>query len=386
MGKMGIHNMFTGENYPIESDMIETLDGEFYDVIGFDHPTERVIGYIKYFPITEEIQNAESIREVLRNSKTYKYGKIYDLKNRQEWIQKNHPDYIFCPKNYDFSWHAIPTSKIKTHYRPNLKLSELNNLREANQQYPKLHTLYNDAVDFCHILSKASGVSLNHIGITGSLLSNTATEQSDLDIVVYGFLNSLKIREVLRTIFQQNEPNSEIKRYSKEELKSLYTQRAYGTSLTFYEFLKYEFRKLHQGKFRGRDFFIRFFEYEHRMEYFQQNRFDRQQIRILGRAKITAQVRGDEHWWTTPARLEISNINYLNTFLKSDADNLLARYHLNLKQLSRTYTIRGRMIENARLLEGIIAEGTLELIIPESDPAYLQISFGADPADYLKQA
>jgi len=63
---------------------------------------------------------------------------------------------------------------------------------------------------------------------------------------------------------------------------------------------------------------------------------------------------------------------------------LLTRYDLQLQNIWRTFTLRGRFIENIRLLEPFTGYGTLELIVPERDHPFLQISFGNYARDYLK--
>ena len=46
--------------------------------------------------------------------------------------------------------------------------------------------------------------------------------------------------------------------YNLEEYKTHYKWRVGGSDISFVDFLKSEKRKLHQGKFQGTDFFIRY--------------------------------------------------------------------------------------------------------------------------------
>ena len=59
---------------------------------------------------------------------------------------------------------------------------------------------------------------------------------------------------------------------------------------SFIEFLKYAVRKLDQGKFRGKDFFIRFFENDNSDIYCKNNTFPHQKLLNLGKIKISGKV------------------------------------------------------------------------------------------------
>ena len=168
-------------------------------------------------------------------------------------------------------------------------------------------------------------------------------------------------------------------------MKALYHARKDNSGISFIEFLKYAVRKLDQGKFRGKDFFIRFFENDDRDIYCKNNTFAHQKLLNLGKIKISGEVRGDQHWWMTPAWVEIGNIQIEDkSELCPNYSELLTQYDLHLPSIWRTFTLRGRFIENIRLLEHFTGYGTLELIVPEKEPPYLQIAFGATATDYLK--
>jgi predicted nucleotidyltransferase len=366
--------------FPLESDIVETKDHELFDVIGMDHPLDRVIAYPRYVPS----DNVTERQRFGQNPIQY-YQKLEDLSARIAWIEKMHPEYILKHSRYDIEFCAVPHNTIIHHWQPDIEVPQLERELQNLDVNHALHSLYSDAIDFVHFLAQTAHVPIHYFGITGSLLSRLATPQSDLDITVYGFMNGLRVRDVLRSIFQDESNISDLRRYTRDELKKLYAIRACGTEISFFDFLKYEFRKLHQGTFRHRDFFIRYFEHPTREEYARINRFDRQKIRCLGRVIINSEVRGDEFWWTTPARLELANTQILSQNLDPGAEILLDQYHLKPNQVTRTFTLRGRMIENARLLELITAHGTLELVIPDNATPYLQLALGANPTDYLKQ-
>ena len=65
--------------YPMEGDLIESIDNLIFDVKGFLHPSDRVIAYVRFVPSV----NGDRIRCGLR------FRKIYFLFERDSFI-KNH--------------------------------------------------------------------------------------------------------------------------------------------------------------------------------------------------------------------------------------------------------------------------------------------------------
>lgn len=345
-------------------------------MIGFEHPPEGVIAYIKYYQTKTPTE-----RQLVIGNETKYFSKVYHIQDRENLVKKIYHQYLVKPKNYDMTFQIVPWDEIKTHYRPEdalqAKISEVKH-REV-LPITKLTT------ELCEFLCQKAGVPTTGMGITGSQLINLQTSKSDIDVIVYGQLNALKIRQVLRDCFKENNPSIFVKPYNKDQLKELYKMRVDESGLTFYEFLKYEFRKLHQGTYKGTDFFIRFLEFSDRDQYRQQNNFSTQTIHNLGKIKISAEVCGDEHWWNTPAWIEMANITVEE---KSDigirSKLLLGKYNLDVNRIWRTYTLRGRFIENIRLLERFEAYGTLELVVRPNQQPFLQIMIGTNLTDYLK--
>ena len=76
-------------------------------------------------------------------------------------------------------------------------------------------------------------------------------ENSDIDLIIYGTQVGINFQKKLENIFL----NSKFcRRYTFDEFKLHYKWRAKGSQIEFGDFLKYEKRKLHQGKFHDIDF------------------------------------------------------------------------------------------------------------------------------------
>jgi len=369
-------------NYPIEGDFIESKSGHIFEIKGFHQPQDQTIAFIRYAPTGKspslEIERRKRINSL--NCSLEYYKKIYPLNEKFQYIQENHPEYLLSHPNYYFQLQAVRNSEIKEHFLPNKFLQILHNSKEI---LPSSSVL-KDALDLCLYLSKSSGVSNEYIGITGSLLVGLQNEESDIDLIVYGYENSIKIRKVIKDNYQNQDENHPLRAYSIKNYRNLYKTRAKGSNISFQTFLQYEIRKLHQGKFRNRDFFIRFLEHSNRNEYKNENQFENRKIKTLGRIGISGEVVNDEYWWTTPSCVIIADVTIENAKdLIPDSLDLLNQYSLKITDIYQIISLRGRYTENVRLLERFHVSGSLELVIPNEKDPYMQISLGTSPEDYF---
>ncbi len=389
--------------YPIEGDFIETKHGHFFEVKGFHQPYPQedfMVGYIRYAKKNEQFKDVQVQKDKINIEDRGNHLKVYSIKDKMSFIQNFISDYTYKTERYYFPMQAIPLIDIKRIHRADKFLEtyiELKNQshmqNERNWKGKSNQKVLKDAVDLCKLLSQGSGVPLKYFGITGSLLINTGNPQSDIDLIVYGFGNSLNVREYIHNCFrnadvQKKSKNGNMKckdlsRYKMKELKQLYKFRAKKSPISFFDFLKYEIRKYHQGTFRKRDFFIRYLEHPTREEYRNKNLFFKRKIIALGRITVTGQVRDDKNWWTTPARVGIANSSVVKKDLKKNYKKILQSHNLKLEQIYQTFTLRGRYTENVRLLEYFKTQGTLELVKPYQKQAYLQIGLGNNPGDFL---
>lgn len=351
------------EIYPIEGDFIETKEGYIFEVKGFEHPEDRVIAYIRYIN--------PSIRK----------EKLYEISDRFSFLQNHAPHYLYQPPWMDFVIQSVHRENIAKIYLSNENTENI--MAEYKKTKKTRSESYKKLLDFIEYLSVGSGVPYKHFGITGSHLLGREHEHSDLDLVIFGRMNSKKVREFIRSCFNSTE--SEIRAYSYEELKKHYSFRAKGSSITILQFISAEARKLHQGFFKDTEYFIRFFEYETRDEYrtlfSNPNEF---KIISLGRVRIKTSIRDDYSWWITPSEILFGNIEKIEILEKTSHFNqILEQYNLDLKEIKGSFTLRGRYTENAKLLETAIVEGKLECVVTPSKSPFLRIYLGTHPEDKL---
>ena len=85
---------------PLEGDFIESTDSLIFDVKGLLHPPDRVVAYVRYVPHL----HGERLREGQR------YRKLYDLDERQSFLNKCFRDYLyFDPVSYTHL--TLPTNR-----------------------------------------------------------------------------------------------------------------------------------------------------------------------------------------------------------------------------------------------------------------------------------
>ncbi|WP_457559361.1 hypothetical protein [Candidatus Harpocratesius sp.] len=394
----------------LEGDFIELIDGSFFEVKGFQHPKGAVVALPRYIP-QSRINNINQTKIVnlfhqkprIKSSKTF--FKVKSLAAKFEILKLIFPNIPLSHKNRDFLIPLVPYSLIKNHFYPEsieftniqkdqkkIITEEINSINKKNEfesfRNIKNSVVIEDASDFIHELCEGTGLDQNHFGITGSCLIGMDDENSDIDLIIFGFDASLRVRQYLSNLFREEKGahKSKIRAYSVEQLQKLYKMRVPAHHIPFHTFTHMELRKLHQGFFKNREFFIRYFEFENRESYAKINQFENQKIQTFGKIEVEAQVIGDEYWWITPCKVELGNIQIIQyPVLNHEKQKILDNFGINIEQIRQIFTLRGRFTENVRLLEKVRIRGTLELIICSfpRNYAFLQIFIGNHPKDLL---
>lgn len=329
-----------------EGDLLKTKSDIIFDVKGLVHPLGKVIAFPRFIPDFQGEREREGIR----------YSKVYSISARFKFLEQKFPKYIVYDSVFDERLCEVPVKDIKQHYKP---VSRLRELRHCEQ----LEELERNALEFLELLKHQANVPWSKIGISGSILVKLHTQKSDIDPVFYGTENCRKIYETLKTV--HNDKENAIKPYSKEELQRLYQFRFQDTQISFKDFLKTESRKVLQGKFKDRDYFVRFIK-------------DLREINAgygvicyknVGYARIKAEIEADSEAIFTPCSYELRNVTVLDgTRLKID----------------EIVSFRGRFCEQARTGEVIIAQGKVEKVTDKrNNREYFRLLIGNKPSDFM---
>ncbi|MBS7642118.1 hypothetical protein KEJ40_03015 [Candidatus Bathyarchaeota archaeon] len=330
-----------------EGYFLETVEGLIFDVKGLIHPPDRVIAYLRYF----EEPSGGRVRCGRR------YSKVYSLSDRDFILMMGYPHYIYYDHVFDDWMEGVPRHLIAKLYDPVEKVSTLSKGYDIDIVESQALTLVN-------ILHDLTGIPTDCIGISGSILVDLHSFDSDIDVVVYGRRNCFTIHDMLKNLLNSGE--GMFSPYCLDDLRRLYDFRSRDTWMSFDDFCRIEARKVHQGKFLGRDFFVRFIPDRHEVG---ESYGDRLYKRI-GYARIKARVDDDSDSIFTPCKYIVSNVEFL--------------YGVDYaKPLEEVVSFRGRFCEQARRGEIVVAEGKVEKVVDSSGYEYYRLVVGSRPSDFI---
>jgi len=330
-----------------EGDFVETSERLLFDVKGLLHPPDRVVAFLRYYPHDQ----GERLRGGIR------YAKVYELSKRRLLLERRWPHYLYYDDVYGREVQGVPLERVLTLYDPSQGLSRLQDLEQKD-------LLQATAIEIISTLSNESGVTQARFGISGSLLVDLHSPESDIDIVVYGKEAAGRIQETLLALLQDG---NQFRRYEVPDLKTLYSKRGLQRAIRFRDFVLQEQRKAFQGKFMGRDYFIRCVKnWEEITDHYGHARF-----RSLGRCAVSARIKDDEESLLTPCRYLLERVAVLAG----------VRSRLPVEIAS----FRGRFAEQARAGEQIIARGTLESVQSE-ESQHFRLIIGEGATDVLMRS
>ncbi|MHA1630013.1 MAG: hypothetical protein ACTSXO_04325 [Candidatus Heimdallarchaeota archaeon] len=319
---------------PIEGFFLATKENLIFDVKGLSHPTDRVIAFIRYYPT---MATTAAIGETTGKTPPKKsYAKVYALNERYAFLKSHYPQYLFRDLHGRGLLQGVPREKIQMIYNP---MEKLQRLREKPAS--KLDALENLALALSAQLEEY--IEPAAIGLSGSLLVSLHRETSDVDLIIYGRENGLKIYHAMPEIFEHS---SLVARYTRKELETLWVTRGQTNQIDFSSFAALEQHKVLQGTIGGRDFYLRLVL--HPDEFYEP--YEKTFIIPLGEIEITAEVADATGAIFTPCIYQLKDVELLSsTKLCEDLPE-------------RIFTLRGRYCELAKKGDRIIARGKLERV------------------------
>ncbi|NHJ04599.1 MAG: hypothetical protein EAX90_07235 [Candidatus Heimdallarchaeota archaeon] len=334
---------------PIEGFFIQSQDGLIFDVKGLSHPPDRIIAFVRYIP---EKFFAGDMKESRKG-----YHKIYDINSRYTFLKENFPSYIFKDARGRGLLQGVRVNQISKIFDPRVRLQEILNLSNRNLLEEQVCNLVSIIIDYAKI-------DKNTIGISGSILVDLHTEESDIDIVIYGKKNGQKLYKNMSMIYEKI---PEISKYTEDELEELWKRRGQTEQIDFSSFCNLEKKKLLQGKFNGIDFYIRLvpFPEEFQEDYLNTN------ITFLGEIEIEAVISDAKEAIFTPCLYQLTDVKIIRST------------SMGFIKPKRFFSVRGRYCELVSEGENVYLKGKLEQVRIKKDSFY-QIILGTTKDEFFK--
>mgnify|MGYP005847841985 CR=1 FL=1 len=182
---------------PKDRDFVETKEGFFFCLIGYLHPPGRYTAYLKYTP-------ADACDELSRASAKWARGDVffrrelpyYHVRNvlkTLSWLAEHHPQYVWFDPVRNLTFSFIPKETVVKYYIPEERLAEI--LADPHDPLEK------EVKALVELLTKEADIPHEAFGITGSVLLNLHNPAfSDIDLLVYGKKNALKVKRAVEAL------------------------------------------------------------------------------------------------------------------------------------------------------------------------------------------
>jgi predicted nucleotidyltransferase len=318
-----------------EGDYIRTVEGLFFAVKGGRHSNDLVLCVLRYIP--------DKKGERVYRGKPYQ--RINDLESTTKYLKKYHPSYINYIDWLGLMLQSVPISQIAEVYKPTEHLQGILTNPESKLETKVTH--------FVKALSNSSGVSSSSFGISGSLLIGLETENSDIDLNVYGEKEGRRVYEALKKL---RDAEDWVSAYDKNSIKQILFSRWGDTGLDLDQFRRIECEKMLHGLVGDVDYFIRLLVDE----------TESTSIPI-GKVTIYASITDTSQAIYTPCIYGVKE-----AFIE---DKLLEYTIIKLK------SYRGKFTEQVKIGQKVQAYGTLERVNCKKEIIYRLILGGK--GDYL---
>ena len=330
----------------LEGAAVETAAGLIFTVKGVVHPPDRVVAYLRYVPDSR----GERLRGRMR------YRRVYSVAEREETLRALGLSYRRDDPMLGVPVDAVPWDDVTRVHDPRERLQRLRDTGSDG-------ALTEDALALAELLRDAAGVPGKALGLTGSLLFDLHSADSDIDLVVYGDGECRKVHAALTRLL--NDSSSALRRPRGEELMAIHAVHQGDTPLSAADFVRMQAGKVNEGRFAGRPYFVRFVKLPAEVP----ARYGDPRFAPAGRALVEARVVDDRDALFTPCRYGLRELRFLEGPHMADLDEVVS--------------FRGRFADQARVGQRVRARGALERVVWRERAAMTRLVVGGQPGDFL---
>jgi len=284
------------------------------------------------------------------------YRKVYALSERYAVLKETFPQYLVYDPVFDEHLCEVPVKAVKRYHKP---IDRLRNLCGQD----KLDEVESQALSFVKLLKESAGIPWSQLGVSGSILVELHTPASDVDPVVYGSKSCYRVYSALRSLLEDKK--SLVRPYSPSELRKLFDFRSRDTVTSFEDFVRTESRKVLQGMFMERDYFVRFVKDWNEVE----EEYGMVRYKSVGYARVKARVVDDSEMIFTPCCYRIEDVKVIEG--------------TRVEPIEEIVSFRGRFCEQARNGETVIAEGKVERVQKMGEREHYRLLLGNSISDHM---
>jgi hypothetical protein len=252
-------------------DFIETTEGLCFAVVQNGIEQGRVLCFLRYVFIDKQWQKINTVQA-------------------NQFLEQRYPHYLYYSTALDASLHAVDVAKITQHHQPKQRLQELLDL-SGFKNLTGLDAVHFDLIALCQLFQQ-SGINLNHIGVTGSLLIGAQKSSSDIDLVIYNRASFHQARRVTETFIRENKLTA----LTQQDWMDAFERR--NCELNFADYVWHEQRKFNKGMINQRKFDL---------SLLQESQKTSEPYSKLGMITLAVQISDDCYSFDYPARFLLTH-------------------------------------------------------------------------------
>jgi hypothetical protein len=322
-----------GLRKPKDRDFIKTNEDLIFCVVGYVHPHDRLLAYLKYIPGESGIWAAGN----LHFKRMIQYYSSKSVSETFSFLKEKYPKYLsYFPVN-KITFPAVSYPDVKEYFKPEEKLTRLA-LKKG-----ELDALQVKAVELAEYLSQKTHVPFTKFGVTGSILLGIHNVSiSDIDLTIYGYRNSLAVKKVLIEEYRGIGPLKQLTKKEAEEWCKKKTEQFPIDNESAKLILK---RKWNFGYYKEKFFSV----HPTRLDSEITEEYGEYQFENKGAIKINAQIEDNTQSLFNPSSYRVTKVEILEG-------------PEEISDISEVVTFESVFFDIASTGESIRARGNLEIV------------------------